>query len=84
MCLMLACASLSGCYDARIAALETKVSTLEAEHTQTRAKLQALLLWVNRREAPNVGLVNWIDAVHAKLFPGSGDPSKPSAPPPPF
>ena len=84
LCLTLACVSLSGCNDARISALENKVSTLEAEHTKTRDKLQALLLWVNKKEAPNVGLVNWIDAVHAKLFPGPGDPSKPPAPPPPF
>ena len=82
--LVLLCLVVTGCYGDRISALEGKVTALEAEHGKTREKLQALLIWVNKRQAPDVGLVNWIDAVHAKLFPGSGDPPKPSAPPPPF
>lgn len=82
--LVLASSTLTGCYESRVKALETKVATLETEHTKTRDKLQELLLWVNKKEPPGVGLVNWIDAVHAKVFPGPGDGSKPPAPPPPF
>lgn len=80
----------AGCRDSRVDALLTKVATLEtehaalkAEHDKTRKKLDSLLVWVNHQQPPNVGLVDWIDAVHRKVF-GSGDPSKPSAPPPPF
>ena len=75
----------AGCYDQRITALEQRVTTLETEHTKTRKKLDSLLIWANRQSAPNVGLMNWIDSVHAKLWPGGpSDPVKPANPPEPF
>jgi hypothetical protein len=88
---LLAIAALtSGCKDPRVDALTTRVTTLETEnaalkteHDKTRAKLQELLVWVNKQSPPKVGLVDWIDAVQAKVF-GGGDGSKPGAPPPPF
>lgn len=74
----------TGCDRERVTALEQRVTTLESEHTMTRNKLDSLLVWVNRRPAPDVGLMNWIDAVHAKVFPASTDPVKPPNPPEPF
>ena len=80
----------SGCKDPRVDALQTRVAKLETdytalktEHDRTREKLQALLVYVNGKKPPEVDLVDWIDAVHMKLW-GASDPSKPSNPPEPF
>lgn len=82
---------LSGCKDkrvdelvVRVTTLETSLDSLKTEHTKTREKLQALLIWTNKRTPPEVGLVDWIEAVNRKLWPGPTDPIKPSDPPPPF
>ncbi|MEO8621048.1 MAG: hypothetical protein ABI625_08275 [bacterium] len=82
----LATAGCGGVTKAEYDALEKRVTTVETDQKATRDKLQALLLWVNHKEAPNVGLYDWVGAVHNKLWPanGPGDPIRPSAPPPPF
>ncbi len=70
----------------RVSTLETSLDSLKVEHTKTREKLQALLKWVNTQKPNSVGLVDWIDEVHHKLWPtgGPSDPVKPAEPPPPF
>ncbi len=92
LCTVAVTVLLTGCKDsrvdglvARVATLETSLDSLKVEHTKTRDKLQSLLVWVNTRKPAAVGLVDWIDDVHTKLWPnGPGDPVKPSEPPPPF
>jgi hypothetical protein len=73
----------TGCDNQRITALEGRVTTLEQEHTATRDKLQALLVWINPKP-DKTGLYDWLEKVHAKVFPGTSDPVKPAPPPPPF
>jgi hypothetical protein len=79
----------TGCYQQRIESLEQRVTALETEHAATRAKLQALLQWINHKDPPDVGLYDWMKAVNAKISAckcggGATDPILPSAPPPPF
>ena len=75
-----------GVTESRMAALEARVTTLETDEHATKDKLQALLVWVNHREQPNVGLYDWMGSVQNKLWPtsGPGDPVRPASPPPPF
>jgi hypothetical protein len=77
---------LSGCYDDEIAALNGRIDTLQARHDSTRQRLQAVLVWINQKSPPDVGLYEWIDSVHKKLWPNQqpSDPVKPAPPPPPF
>ncbi len=72
--------------ETRVAALETRVTKVETDHAATRDKLQKLLVWVNHRAPPDVGLYDWMGAVQDKLWPanGPGDPQRPGSPPPPF
>ncbi len=76
----------SGCKDSRVDGLIERVTALETAHNATRGKLQELLVWVNHKNPPAVGLYDWMGAVHTKLWPGGGptDPIQPAPPPPPF